>query len=111
MEDYAIKRTAATAMATRTQSVTATQDTVEEISAEAASTDRPTSASRIVSTKSPTFGDLTVEGQKAYQVAWRFYQDDMKLHTLKDWVTDTTSFHITDDWRLQSLSPLSSDLL
>lgn len=45
LEDYAIKRTVATAIAARTQSVTATQDTTE-ISAGAASTDRPTPASQ-----------------------------------------------------------------
>jgi hypothetical protein len=72
------KSTAVTAMAAHAQSVTATQVTIEEISPETASTDRPTPASRIVSTKGPTFGDLTVEGQKAYQIAWGFYQDDMK---------------------------------
>jgi hypothetical protein len=60
------------------QFVTAAQVTIEEISPETASTDRPLPASRIVSTKSPTFGDLTVERQKAYQIAWGFYQDDMK---------------------------------
>jgi hypothetical protein len=96
MEDFAIKRTAATALATRPQSVIATQDTVEEISAEAASTDR-----HLPGTRSPTFGDLTTDGQKAYQVAWGFYQDDMKLYReqqdflrkLKDWVTDTITPH------------------
>lgn len=100
--NYAIKRTAATARTTRTQSVTETQDTIEEISAEAVSAERPTpQSSSVVSTKSPTFADLTVEGQKAYQAAWSFYQDDMKIHReqqdflrkLKDWVTDTISPH------------------
>ena len=67
-----------TTIAARTQSVTATQVTIEEISPETASTDCPIPASRIVSTKSPTFGDLTAEGRKAYQIAWGFYQDDMK---------------------------------
>jgi hypothetical protein len=56
-------------MAARTQFVTATQVTIEEISPETASTDRPIPASRIVSTNKPTLGDLTVEGQKAYQIA------------------------------------------
>lgn len=50
------------AMAARTQFVTATQVTIEELSPETASTDRSIPASRIVSTNNPTFGDLTVEG-------------------------------------------------
>ena len=82
--NYAIKRTAATARPTRTQSVIETQDTIEERSAETVSEERPTpqasEASREVSTKSLRFGDLTAEGQKTYQAAWSFYQDDMKIY-------------------------------
>ena len=103
--NYAIKRTAATGRPTRTQSVAETQDTIEEISAEIVSEERPTpqasQTSRAVSTKSLTFGDLTAEGQKTYQAAWSFYQDNMKIYReqqdflrkLKDWVTDTISPH------------------
>jgi hypothetical protein len=100
--NYAIKRTAAIARTTRTQSVTETQDTIEEQSAETVFAERPTpQPSNVVSTKNPTFGDLTAEGQKAYQAAWSFYQDDMKIYReqqdflrkLKDWVTDTISPH------------------
>jgi hypothetical protein len=61
-QDFKSKAVEPAATVLPPQSVTAAQVTIEEISPETASTDRPLPASRIVSTKSPTFGDLTVEG-------------------------------------------------
>jgi len=59
-------------------------------------TERPPSVQR-----EPTFLDLTAEGQKAFQMDWTFYQDELKLYKeqhenirkLKDWISSNISPH------------------
>jgi hypothetical protein len=47
------------------------------------------------------FSDLTADGQKSFNMAWTFYQDDLKayekqqdhIRKFKEWIAVNVSFH------------------
>jgi hypothetical protein len=97
MANYPQKRRPAIATRSNSQSV---QEAIQEAAQEAA---EEVEASATITPTSTTieFSDLTSDGQKSYNMAWSFYQDDQKafekqldlIAKMKEWITANVSVH------------------